>query len=273
MEYAVEKKLYQETTLEILYKYMEFILSFDKEVNFNYMTNYPALEEIYQNLKEKLSILDEEPFDSLTSIYFITSFINNYISNVDFINFSDVTKGLNKVELSNLILGLYLKRFKNSIIQQLENIIAILSEYKTTNAKFLVELLSMFKTLNLSTSIKSDIVENNLMPYYAASLGIRYDDEQTSKMYSFMMINLLTKIGETLPLVLSEIGLSDLHINDISGHIDCFTHHKDEIYGSYPIENLAISLGNFKANLELVIEALKVKDDNISLQLGVKNEN
>lgn len=271
MEYTTEKKLYNETILEILYKYMEFNLSFDTENSCNYMSIYPTLNDVYHQLKEDLVTLEVEELESLSSLEFVSNLINERFSNIDIISIGDITKGLSKIDIANLSLGLYLKRFRNIINTQLENTISLLSEYHAPNAKFLIELLSMFKTLNLSTSIKSKSVDKNLMPYYASSLGINYDEDQTAKMYSFLMINLLAKIGEILPLVLSEIGLDNLHVQDLLGHIDCFNTHKDENIGSYPIDNLALALGNLKNNLELVIESLKTKEQGLGLQLDIKS--
>lgn len=272
MEQTAELTLYKKTILDILYKYMEFILSFDNSCNRGYMEIIPDLENIYSSLEKKLDNI-ELSLSPLDDIDKMTKIIEDKLEENGLGDIKNIINGLDKMDIVNLSLALYLKNYKNSISSTLDKICGYLDGIATPTSKFLNLLLNKLKNEELSTSITSSEANNNLMDYYAASLRIHYDEASSDKMYTFMMLSLISKINEILNRMIQEMNYPNFHYNNIEGHLDCFNNHKDEINGIYPIEILITALTNLRYNIDTVLIELRAKDDPISLQLDVKSEN
>ena len=136
----------------------------------------------------------------------------------------------------------------------------------------LMELINMFKNTVISTSITSTTIDDKLMTYYACKLGIRYHEHSTANMYTFIMLNAISGINETLSRFLENIDLTDIQMHDVSGHLDYFNSHKDESNAVYPIDDLSACLTNLKANINAFNTLLQDKNKKVSLQPDVKRQ-
>lgn len=239
-------------------------------------TNIPCLiYNKYSKLKEynyvlnKIDNREDAQLDSHTSIDYIKEFIEIELKKLNLFETYDIQKGLSIKDVSTISLALYLKKYENRISKQLNDLMSILPSYNTNEAKYLLELIKMLKTAQLSTSITSTTIERSLMPYYAELLGIAYDELSTSNMYTFIMINTISEISTILPFFISSIHIEDINLKDVNGHLDCFNSHKDEINANYPIDDLASALTSFKVNLDSVVNKIKPKDANVCLQLDI----
>ncbi len=270
MEQTEENKLYYQTLLEILYKYLEFFLSFDHENTGNYLDLFPKLECLYHNLEKNIYESEDLSLNPLELIEHFTALIEKNLATID-LSIENIREGIEDKDFANLTLALYLKKFKNSISSQIDSLIDLLSSCHLTSAKYLLELLTMFKNQELSTSITLRGIDERLMPYYAYSLRIHYDKKATANMYSFLTLSLILKIGEVLNLFVSDIGLVDINLKDIAGHLDCFNTHRDEKNGIYSVEDLSLALTSMRKNITATLQQLQNKETIASLQLDVKN--
>ena len=273
MNNTEEKKLYYKTLTEILYKYMEFTLSFDSAKPYSYLNILPILEEAYETILKDIDALKEVPLNSHEAISHVEEIILKNIADLNIIEQYDIKEGLDIKDISTLSIALYLKRYKNSINNELNTLMDILNSYNTNESKFLLELINMLKNTSLSTSITSTTIDNKLMPYYANLLAISYDEFSTANMYTFIIINVISQINELISRFLENVGLTDVQTRDVQGHIDHFHSHKDELNASYPIDDLSEGLTNLKTNLNTLIGVLQEKNKNASLQLDVKSGN
>lgn len=272
MEETTEITLYKKTLLDILYKYMEFILSFDNTTNRGYMDMIPDLEHIYHSLEKKLDKIDLS-LNPLDDIDKMAKIIEDELADNNLEDIKNITNGLNKIDIVNLFLALFLKNYKNSISANLDKLERYLGSMATPTAKFLNLLVNKFKNEALSTSIVSSEANSHLMEYYAVSLRVQYGEEASDKMYTFMMLSLITKINEVLNTMIQEMNCTAFHYNNIEGYLDYFNNHKDESNGIYPLEILITALTNMRYNIDTVLIELSVIDNKVSLQLDVKCDN
>ncbi len=273
MNNTEEKKLYYKTLTEILYKYMEFTLSFDSAKPYSYLNILPILNEAFATILNDIENMEEVHFNSQEAISYIEKIILKNIADLNIIDQYEIKEGLAIQDISTLSIALYLKKYKNSISNELNTLMDILASYDTNESKFLLELINMLKTTTLSTSITSTTIDSKLMPYYANLLGIRYDELSTANMYIFIIINIISQINELISRFLENMGITDVQTRDVQGHIDHFHSHKDELNAIYPIDDLTEALTNLKTNLNTLIRILQEKSKNASLQLDVKSGN
>lgn len=273
MNNTEEKKLYYNTLTKILYRYLEFILSFDNNKCYNYMDLFSQLEDAYNNILKTIDEMDELHLNSQDAIKKIEELILKELASANIVELFDIKEGLSDKDISDLSISLYLKHYKDSINNELTSILEILSAYDTSEAKLLTEQINMFKSTYLSTSITSTKVDNKLMSYYANSLRIEYDEFKTANMYTFIMLNLISGINENLSRFLDSIGQIDIQMHDVSGHLDCFNSHKEELNAIYSIDDLSECLTNLHSNINAFIALLRDKNKKVSLQLDVKSGN
>lgn len=271
MNNTEEKKLYYKTLTEILYRYMEFKLSFDNSQEYSYLNIIPELEEIYDTIINNIEQMEEVHFNSHEAITYVEDMILKELAKSSVKDIKSLKDGLSTKDISTLSIALYLKKYKDSIINELNKIKEIVTPYSTSETKFLIELINMFNTTILSTSISSSTVDNGLMPYFASQLRINYDEFSTANMYIFIMINLISQINETLSRFLESMSITDIQMRDVVGHLDCYNSHKDDLNALYSIDDLASSLTNLKTNLNAIINLLQEKNKKASLQLDVKS--
>lgn len=272
MNNTEEKKLYYKSLADILYKYLEFILSFDKNKKIRFMDIFPVLAEVYTNILNEIEQMEEVHLDSLEAIEKVEEIIESELEKANIIKVSDIKEGLSIEDISNLSIALYLKNYKNSIHEELNAAYEILYKYNTNEAKFLMELISMFKNTMLSTSLTSAIVDDKLMPYYIFKLNISYRELSTCDTYTFIMLNLISGLADALSRFLETTGLTDIKMHDITGHLDCFNSHKDVLNAIYSIDDLSECLTGLSDNLRSFIRLFQDKNKTVSLQPDVKSE-
>lgn len=273
MNNTEEKILYYKSLAEIMYRYLEFTLSFDSSNHYSYLNILPALEDTYADILNYIEQMEELHFNSHEAIEKIEEIILFALSQANIIDIQDIKEGLSIEDISNLSIAFYLKRYKISLNDEINSILDILSKYNTSEAKFLTELINMFKNTVLSTSITSTTIDDKLMAYYANKLRISYNECSTAKMYTFIMLNTILGLNEALSRFLESVGLTDVQLRDVAGHLDCFNSHKDDVNAIYPIDDLAGSLTNLHNNINTFNHLLQEKNKIVSLQHDVKSGN
>ncbi|MDE6141975.1 MAG: hypothetical protein K2G03_05170 [Bacilli bacterium] len=127
MNNTEEKKLYYKSLAEILYRYLEFILSFDNHKKYSYLSLLPTLNEIFINIINNIEQMEELHLNSHEAIDKIEEMILTELSREKIIDIIDIKEGLSIKDISNLSIALYLKKFRNSITDELNSMLEIVS--------------------------------------------------------------------------------------------------------------------------------------------------
>ena len=220
MENTLNKnvKNYYETTVDVIFKWLEFQNSFGRIPNISWFTFSPQLHEIKQETLENLSIYLDERELPINQIIIRQTIISIIITKLEEKGLEEVipyVTNIDEKEMIDLTNALYLRK----------NVLRIISNHPkldndSKKSKVYNTYMNELRWLRLSTSFKHDDFKDNISPIYLEMLPMEHDETRSEISYmqaALFYINRLDNIA--VKMTNSEYNMSPL-IDDLQEELD-----------------------------------------------------